>query len=290
MGDFHEGGGGGNIQAVLLGLLGVALYAGRWWLNSWIAEARRTKERMEPMWLHDKELSVPDVQEHSEARGRSEIVRSVDYSLLIHLVGGSTFVPSAATTAPSASGLNSGRCVYAGEILVEFHLKPSGVSRALANGISLNFSGGVIQGLWVNGKHVGADGAPLHATGVFSFTNAERIQWLRHRLHIPGAWLFAEDANKVFVSFVNCFDQAGVGMQRAADPHDNEEYLFADCRLYEAHRIFPCFDQPNLQGTFSLTVTAPPSCSVVANSGSSTSPFVQAGAQNRSRRFDKPIK
>ncbi|PFH37824.1 hypothetical protein BESB_001660 [Besnoitia besnoiti] len=268
MGDFSSAnatGGGLGLQGALIGLLGVALYAGRWWMNSWIAEARRTKERMEPMWLHDKELSIPDVQEESEARARSALLHSIDYTLLIHLVGASTFVPSSTASVPAASGLNGGRCVYAGEILVEFCLKPSAASLALAKGIFLNFSGGVIQGLWINGKHVGGDGAPLHAAGFLSFRLPEPIHWRRHRLHIPGAWLLARETNKVFVSFVNCFDQAGAGMQRVTDPRDNEEYLLADCRLYEAHRIFPCFDQADLQGTFSLTVTAPPSCSVVAN-------------------------
>ncbi|PHJ21394.1 membrane alanyl aminopeptidase [Cystoisospora suis] len=310
------GGGGGSMKAVFLGVVGLAVYGARWWFYSWIAEARRSKQRMQPLWLADKELRCPDIQEESEAKTRSKLFESIDYTLLIHLVGTSTYIPpslsSSTSDVPAMSGMTSGRSVYSGEMLIEFTLKKENASIALEKGISLNFSGGVIQGLWVNGKHIAADGLALQSPGLFSslFHHHEPIQWRRHRLYIPGEWLTHTQRNRVFVSFVNGFDHAAyfslevslspsysssalssislvpcidcmsmtmmmwvmltsmllaVGMQRTTDARDNEEYLFADGRLYEAHRIFPCFDQPDLQGTFTLTVAAPPNAYVVTN-------------------------
>lgn len=116
------------------------------------------------------QLRCPDIQEESEAKTRSKLIESIDYTLLIHLVGTSTYIPpplsSSTSDVPAMSGMTSGRSVYAGEMLIEFSLKKESASTALAKGISLNFSGGVIQGLWVNGKHVAADGLALQSPGI----------------------------------------------------------------------------------------------------------------------------
>lgn len=54
------GGGGGSMKAVFLGVVGLAVYGARWWFYSWIAEARRSKQRMQPLWLADKEVRPPN--------------------------------------------------------------------------------------------------------------------------------------------------------------------------------------------------------------------------------------
>ena len=41
--------------------------------------------------------------------------------------------------------------------------------------------------------------------------------------------------------------------------------MYTQCETYYCNRWFPCFDQPNLKGTLSLTVEAPPSWTIIAN-------------------------
>ena len=51
--------------------------------------------------------------------------------------------------------------------------------------------------------------------------------------------------------------RTGEGMHRFVDPVDGEVYLYTQFEADDAHRVYACFDQPDLKATFSLTVTAP---------------------------------
>lgn len=64
------------------------------------------------------------------------------------------------------------------------------------------------------------------------------------------------------------YQHTGVGMHRFADPTDGKVYLHTQFEPYDAHRVFACFDQPDIKARFSLTVTAPEGWDVVSNSPS----------------------
>jgi aminopeptidase N len=64
------------------------------------------------------------------------------------------------------------------------------------------------------------------------------------------------------------YQHTGVGMHRFADPTDGKVYLHTQFEPYDAHRVFPCFDQPDIKARFTLTVTAPAEWDVVSNSPS----------------------
>jgi aminopeptidase N len=64
------------------------------------------------------------------------------------------------------------------------------------------------------------------------------------------------------------YQHTGVGMHRFADPTDGKVYLHTQFEPYDAHRVFACFDQPDIKATFTLTVTAPEEWDVVSNSPS----------------------
>lgn len=71
--------------------------------------------------------------------------------------------------------------------------------------------------------------------------------------------------NRLEVSGHSAYDRVGVGLRLAIDPSDQERYLYTDLEPAEAHRVFPCFDQPDVKGRFNLKVRAPHDWTVVAN-------------------------
>ena len=58
----------------------------------------------------------------------------------------------------------------------------------------------------------------------------------------------------------------GEGLHRFIDPVDDETYLYTQFESADARRMYACFEQPDLKGTFQLTVTAPDHWQVVSNS------------------------
>ncbi len=57
----------------------------------------------------------------------------------------------------------------------------------------------------------------------------------------------------------------GTGLHRFQDPVDGRFYLHTQFESNDAHRVFACFDQPDLKGTFNFTVQAPDDWIVVSN-------------------------
>ncbi len=58
---------------------------------------------------------------------------------------------------------------------------------------------------------------------------------------------------------------SGEGMHRFTDPADGATYVSAYCGMDIAHRVFACFDQNDLKASISLSVTADPEWTVLAN-------------------------
>jgi aminopeptidase N len=56
----------------------------------------------------------------------------------------------------------------------------------------------------------------------------------------------------------------GEGLHRFTDPVDGRVYLYTQFETADAHRVFACFDQPDLKTTFELEVTAPADWQVVS--------------------------
>ena len=57
----------------------------------------------------------------------------------------------------------------------------------------------------------------------------------------------------------------GQGIHRFVDPEDGEVYLYSQFAAVDARAAFPCFDQPDIRGTFAITVVAPARWQVVSN-------------------------
>jgi aminopeptidase N len=61
------------------------------------------------------------------------------------------------------------------------------------------------------------------------------------------------------------YSKSGEGLQRSVDPSDGEVYLYSQGETAHIRNMFPCFDQPALKATFTLTVTTPGHWEAVSN-------------------------
>src|SRR5437763_1604035 len=72
-------------------------------------------------------------------------------------------------------------------------------------------------------------------------------------------------SNELRVTADCAYSRDGEGLHRFTDPADGGVYLYTDLETFDAHRVYACFDQPDLKGTFELTVTAPEGWQVISN-------------------------
>jgi aminopeptidase N len=79
-------------------------------------------------------------------------------------------------------------------------------------------------------------------------------------------------ANNVELYFEMKVAEAGRAVTRFKDAQDGSEYIYTLFVPMDASQAFPCFDQPDLKGRFTLKGTAPAGWTVVSNAGSSQQP------------------
>jgi len=66
-------------------------------------------------------------------------------------------------------------------------------------------------------------------------------------------------ANELRVVADCTYSRSGEGLHRFVDPVDEEVYLYTQFETCDAHRMYTCFDQPDLKARFELTVAVPES-------------------------------
>ncbi|QFG21183.1 aminopeptidase N [Actinomadura sp. WMMB 499] len=81
------------------------------------------------------------------------------------------------------------------------------------------------------------------------------------RLPLPG--LAADNELRVVADCA--YSRSGEGLHRFVDPVDGGVYLYSQFETADAHRMFTCFDQPDLKATFEFRVRAPEEWEVVTN-------------------------
>ncbi|MFG1610465.1 aminopeptidase N [Actinoplanes sp. NPDC049265] len=60
------------------------------------------------------------------------------------------------------------------------------------------------------------------------------------------------------------YSSTGEGLHRFVDPVDEQVYVYTQFEPFEAHRVFACFDQPDLKASWTLTVRCPSTWLVVS--------------------------
>jgi len=72
-------------------------------------------------------------------------------------------------------------------------------------------------------------------------------------------------ANELRVVADCAYSRSGEGLHRFTDPADGAVYLYSDLETFDAHRVYACFDQPDLKSSFQFTVTGQDDWIVISN-------------------------
>jgi aminopeptidase N len=71
--------------------------------------------------------------------------------------------------------------------------------------------------------------------------------------------------NTLVIDAECAYSRSGEGLHRFADPADGNVYMYSDLETFDAHRVYACFDQPDMKARYELTVHAPQEWTVVSN-------------------------
>jgi aminopeptidase N len=170
-----------------------------------------------PQWALVATRVATDNLSQAEARERAAAISDLSYE--IHLaVGDDPAVP-----------------VFRSRSTVRFRCREDGCSTFL------DLTPGEAGAL----REVTVDGAP-NAAAVEGHDGAR----------IPLTAMAAGE-HRVEVTADCTYSHVGVGLHRAVDPADSQVYLYTHHEPFDAHRVFACFDQPDLKGPFTVSLRAP---------------------------------
>jgi aminopeptidase N len=85
-------------------------------------------------------------------------------------------------------------------------------------------------------------------------------------------------SNELTVRAKGRYMNTGEGLHRFVDPVDQGVYLYSQFETADAKRMFACFDQPDLKGRYTITVTATADWQVVSNAAVASSEQTASGA------------
>jgi len=159
---------------------------------------------------------------------RSKQVNKVSYKLMFYLAGN--------------------RDEFEGKTSVQFDLKAR--AREASKDLFLDFSEGSLRTVTVNGKQID------------DLTDKDRYDG--NKIHFPLSEL-KTGTNTIEIAYSHPFSKDGSGLHKFVDPADQRVYLYSDFEPYDAHRVFPCFDQPDLKATYELTAEVPEDWQVVSS-------------------------
>ena len=74
-----------------------------------------------------------------------------------------------------------------------------------------------------------------------------------------------EERNVLEITAIAKYMHDGTGLHRFEDPLDERTYLHSHFESNDAHRVFACFDQPDIKGTLALELKAPADWTVASN-------------------------
>jgi aminopeptidase N len=113
------------------------------------------------------------------------------------------------------------------------------------NDLTIDFDEGTVSNVRVNGK-------------------AAKFTYEKWFITVPASEL-ASGKITVSVDYQRPYATDGSGLHRFVDPENGEVYLYTDFEPYDANRLFPHFDQPDLKAKYTMQVTAPNTWQVISS-------------------------
>ncbi len=136
--------------------------------------------------------------------------------------------------------LDAASDIFDGTVEISLDLDPDNISP-----LTIDFEAGEILSLTINGQEA---------------------DWeYEHWFLTIGAGQLSSGHNDIIIDFRRPFTTDGDGLHKFTDPENGEVYLYTNFEPYNANRMFPHFDQPNLKASFTLDVIAPATWQVISN-------------------------
>ncbi|MFC6633364.1 aminopeptidase N [Microbulbifer taiwanensis] len=117
------------------------------------------------------------------------------------------------------------------------------IARPLQQALTIDFSGGEVQSVSVNGQEI-----PIQYNGYFVTIEPGQLN---------------VGPNTIAIDYTHPYSSDGSGLHRFQDPQDGNVYLYTHFEPYKANRFAPLFDQPDLKASYTVDVKAPADWQVV---------------------------
>lgn len=128
---------------------------------------------------------------------------------------------------------------FNGDIAIDFTLAKNNKMP-----VTVDFDGGEVLSVTLNGKP---------------------ISWQHEKWFIRFApELFSAGKNNLQIRYSHPFATAGDGLHRYKDQQTGNVYLYSNFEPFNAHKMFPHFDQPDIKATYKLDVIAPQKWQVIS--------------------------
>lgn len=145
-------------------------------------------------------------------------------------------------------GLDPNRSQFEGRTIIRFELRQK--AKDVGKKMLIDLEEGDIHSIILNG------------TPIQNLNDPERYDG--HHIYFQLSELLPT-SNRIEIAYSHPYSTSGNGIHRFKDPVDGQVYLYTHFEPYNAHRLFPCFDQPDLKATYELTAEVPKDWVVISN-------------------------
>ncbi|MCB0407760.1 MAG: aminopeptidase N [Bdellovibrionales bacterium] len=128
---------------------------------------------------------------------------------------------------------------YSGNVTLNFDLT------AKYNGLRIDFYDGSIETVELNGQPIS-------------------VSYNQHYLFLNPDQL-TTGPTQIKIQFSRKYSQDGDGLHHFTDPKDGQRYLYTNLEPFDANKVFPCFDQPDVKANYKMKVKTPKNWQVITS-------------------------
>ena len=156
---------------------------------------------------------------------------------------------------------------YSGIVQIDFTLKNK-------TNVFVDYFGQTLQSVQINQSDISGEEIKTYLDGT--------------KLNVPESKLVV-GKNKLTIVFENDYSKDGNGLHSFTDT-DGKQYIYTQTEPFNANRVFPCFDQPDLKGKLSFRAASPKELTVIAINPGTETKFTDFLAQKDDNCFSDVIR